>query len=63
MTMTNSVADAPCALFAGGPALLTENELAAVAGGLVIGPDSPPFPGGGGRREHEPVVPPGGYTP
>jgi hypothetical protein len=61
MTMTNNVGDAPCALFARGPALLTEDELAAVAGGIVIFPKSPPF--GSGGREHEPVAPPGGYTP
>ena len=62
--MTNNVADAPCAFFAGGPALLTEDELAAVAGGLIINPpESPPFQSPGGRREREPVTPPGYYTP
>ena len=60
--MLSSVADRPCALSADGPAPLTEDELAAVAGGLTITlPKSPPF--GSGGREHEPVAPPSGYIP
>jgi hypothetical protein len=59
--MMSSFAERPCALPAGGPAVLTEDELAAVAGGFYIPPESPPF--SSGRREHEAVAPPGGYTP
>jgi hypothetical protein len=39
--------------------LLTENEIAAVAGGIIIVPGSPPL---GWKPEHEPG-PHGGYTP
>jgi hypothetical protein len=42
-----------------GPALLTDDEIAAVAGGIVIFPSSPPL---GWRPESDPA-PRGTYTP
>ena len=46
-----------------GLALLTDDEIAAVVGGIVIRPDSPPFGAPHPWPRTDPLPPPGGYTP
>jgi hypothetical protein len=45
-----------------GMAVLTDDDIAAVAGGIIWVPHWPPIQPPG-RPPHDPLPPPGGYTP